>query len=226
MAHNVATERAGDLGGIERIYRIWGHHPHLYAAQDLVTFLGRHRTIRRRAVEAMQVARGARVLEVACGTGRNFPYVEAVIGPEGTLVGFDYSPEMLDAARNTVARRNWNNVRLVQGDAADLDVGPDPFDGALCVLGLSAMPDHLAALRRCHEVLRPGGYLSVCDARLFSGALSKLNRLVRAIYVHEAGWHPDRDVVGDIGGIFGNAATETFNAGTFFVAQAQKRRGA
>lgn len=222
----MGTIRARELGTVERIYRAWGRHPRLYAAQDLLTFLGRHRTIRRHAVRALAVGRGARVLEVACGSGRDFPYLEATIGPEGTLVGFDLSAEMLQAAGSLVARREWSNVRLIQGDAAELDVGTEPFDGALCVLGLSAMPDPLSALRRCRDVLRPGGRLAVCDARLFSGRLTKLNPLVRALYVPATGWDPDRDLASEIEHVFGNVATETFNAGTFFVAWAEKRKAA
>lgn len=215
--------RHHELGDIERIYRSWGRHPRLYAAQDLLTFLGRHRIIRRRAVAALQVGRGARVLEVACGTGRNFSYIEDVIGPQGTLVALDYSPEMLHAAQALAARRGWRNIEFVQGDAARLEVNAASFDAVLCVLGFSAMPGHIAALRRCRDVLRAGGYLAVCDARLFSGLPSALNPLLRAIYVPAAGWDPDRDVAHDMEQVFGNVAIETFNAGSFFVAWAQKR---
>jgi hypothetical protein len=107
-----------------------------------------------------------------------------------------------------------------------LDVGAEPFHGVLCVLGFSAMPGHLAALQRCHTVLRPGGHLSVCDARLFSGRHSRLNRLVRSIYVPATGWNPERDVAFDIERVFGNVTVELFNAGTFFVAGAEKRENA
>jgi ubiquinone/menaquinone biosynthesis C-methylase UbiE len=225
MTHEAESNGAKhlELGDIARIYRTWGRHPRLYAAQDLLTFLGRHRTIRRRAVAALQVGRGARVLEVAAGTGRNFSYIEDVIGPEGTLVALDYSGEMLDAAKALAARRGWHNIEFVQGDASRLEVGAAPFDAVLCVLGFSAMPGHLVALRRCRDVLRARGVLSVCDARPFSGLLSMLNPLLRAIYVPTTGWHPDRDVARDMEQVFGNVATETFNAGTFFVAWAQKR---
>lgn len=157
------------LEAVRDVYAVWGRHPLLYAAQDWITFVGRPRAIRRRAVEALALRPGARVLEVACGTGRNFDYLERAIGPTGSLVGFDFSREMLEAARGLVTRRGWRNVELVQGDAAVLDVGSAPFDGVLCVLGISAIPDHRRALERCRAVLRPGGVLVVCDGRAFTG---------------------------------------------------------
>lgn len=206
------------LETVRRVYATWGRHPRLYAAQDWLTFLGRHQAIRRRAVEATGVGRGARVLEVACGTGRNFRYIENRIRHRGRLVGFDYSREMLAAAREICRRRGWSNVDLVQGDAAVLDVGEEPFDAVLSVLGLSAVPDYVAALERCRAVLRPGGTLSVCDAQLFPGRLRMLNPLVRAAYTRGAAWNPDRDIPGQMRRIFGNVLVETFNLGTFFVA--------
>jgi demethylmenaquinone methyltransferase/2-methoxy-6-polyprenyl-1,4-benzoquinol methylase len=212
-----SSSRPG-LGTVRRVYAVWGRHPRLYAAQDWITFLGRHHAIRRRAVEATGMGPGARVLEVACGTGRNFRYIEDRIGLGGRLVGFDYSDEMLSAAGDLSRRHGWSNVELVQGDAAVLDIGDEPFDAVVSVLGISAVPDYTAALERCRAVLRPGGVLSVCDAQLFSGAMRVLNPIVRAAYTRGAAWNPDRDIPEDMQRIFGNVSVETFNLGTFFVA--------
>lgn len=210
------------LDEIRRVYSVWGRHPRLYAAQDWLTFLGRPHAIRRRAVAATRAVPGARVLEVACGTGRNFQYIEERIGPEGRLVGFDLSPEMLSSARDLSRRSGWSNVELVQGDAAVLDVGPEPFDAVLSILGISVVPDFVAALERCHALLHPGGILSICDALLFDGALRVLNPAVRALYEPSTGWRPERNVPDAMRSIFGNVSVETFNLGTFFVATSVK----
>ncbi|MBZ0270899.1 class I SAM-dependent methyltransferase [bacterium] len=215
-------ESKQDLARVRRVYSAWGRHPRLYDAQDAITFLGRHRTIRQRAAAATSVGAGARVLEVGCGSGRNFPYIEELIGPTGRLVGFDYTEAMLDAARALVARRGWENVELVQGDAAVLDLGDEPFDGVLSALAMSVMPDLAAVLRRCRDVLRPGGTLAVCDASLFSGALRIFNPLVRAVYVRLTAWNPDRDIPAAMRSVFGNVSVERFNAGTFIIATSTK----
>jgi ubiquinone/menaquinone biosynthesis C-methylase UbiE len=206
------------LKRVERVYSFWGRFAGLYAAQDLITFMGRPGRIRADAVEALGLRRGARVLEVGCGTGRNFAHLERVIGAEGQLVGFDYSAEMLAAAERICRRRGWGNVRLVQGDAAELDVGEGGFDGALAVLALSAIPDHRQALERCRELLKPGGALAVCDARLFGGALAILNPLVKAAYTSWAAWDPSKDLPAEMLEIFGNVEVADLNMGTFFIA--------
>lgn len=219
--------RVGDgrLAAVEQVYRRWGRHPRLYAAQDWITFLGRHREIRRRAVSVLDLQPGARVLEVGCGTGRNFPYLLEAIGETGTLVGFDYSREMLRAAERMCQTRGWTNVELVQGDAAVLRVGGPPFDGVLSVLAMSAIPDHRSALSRCLELLRPGGRISVCDARPFARSLRVLNPLVRAIYVPLTRWEPEKPVLDHLEAVFGSLTLEEFNLGTFYIASAAKPAG-
>jgi SAM-dependent methyltransferase len=230
MASSIASLRAIFTGGgaqelasVGETYAIWGRHPLLYAAQDWITFAGRPGTVRRQAVAALGLSPGARVLEVACGTGRNFRFIEKVIGPAGSLVAFDYSPEMLEAARALALRRGWRNIAFAQGDAAVLEIDGGPVDGVLCVLGMSAIPDHRRALERCRGILRHGGALVVCDARLPSGLLSAANPLIRRVYGRWASWHPERDLLTDLRRIFGEVSVEQLNLGTFFIARAVKR---
>ena len=71
-------------------------------------------------------------------------------------------------------------------------------------------------------MLRPGGALVVCDARPFSGRLTALNPLVRAVYRRGAAWRPERDLVGDLRRVFGDVGVEEFNLGTFFIARAAR----
>ena len=54
---------------------------------------------RREAVAQLRLEAGDVILDLACGTGLNFPFVEAVIGTGGLLVGLDYSSGMLAKAR-------------------------------------------------------------------------------------------------------------------------------
>lgn len=210
------------LEKVKKIYSFWGRFPSLYSAQDAITFLGRAKTIRRRAVKKIGLKRGEKALEVACGSGRNFPYLVEEVGEGGFILGFDYSQEMLDAAKELYERSHWNNIKLVQGDAAQLKIIENNFDGVVSVLGISAIPDWEKALNRCYGVLRHGGRLVVCDARLFTGFLKILNPLVRLIYSKFAAWDPSKNIPEKMKEIFGNVEVENLNFGTFFIAVAVK----
>lgn len=68
----------------------------------------------RLAVERLELRSGETVIDVACGTGLNFPILEERIGPEGKVIGIDLSPAMLAIARQRVDAAGWGNVELVE----------------------------------------------------------------------------------------------------------------
>lgn len=103
---------------------------------------------------------GERVLEVACGTGLiSFRIVDAV-GEEGSVVGTDISSEMVAAARRRAAERNIGNARFERRDAEDLRLDDEPFDAALCGLGLMYVPNPVKALGEMGRLLKPGGRIA------------------------------------------------------------------
>jgi SAM-dependent methyltransferase len=83
---------------------------------------GWERVYRRRAVEKMSLKHGDVVLDVACGTGINFRHLEECIGPDGTVIGIDLSPEMLQHAERRVRANGWRNVLLIQAPAQEAEI--------------------------------------------------------------------------------------------------------
>lgn len=159
-----ALRRLGSRGfeqaTIRRMYGIWAP---VYNLAN-VYMLGQLPRMRRMAVERLQLKPGDGVLEVSCGTGANFSLLQEQIGPTGRLVGIDYTPAMLDQAERLIRRQNWQNVELVQADAATLDLG-EQFDAVLWSLAASVVPGWQAALERAAAHVKPGGQLVVADAR-------------------------------------------------------------
>ncbi len=100
---------------------------------------------------------GERVLDTACGTGLvSFRAVEAV-GESGAVVGTDISGEMVETARRHATERGIDNAHFERVDAEDLQLDGDPFDAALCGLGLMYVPDPVKALAEMRRWLKPGG---------------------------------------------------------------------
>ncbi len=125
---------------------------------------------RREAVAQLRLEPGDAVLDIACGTGLNFRYIQAAIGPEGLLVGLDYSSGMLAKARRKVRRRRWENVRLIQADARTLSeellrehTGVERLDKALCTLGLTVVPDWETVFDQSWALLKPSGRYAIMD---------------------------------------------------------------
>jgi ubiquinone/menaquinone biosynthesis C-methylase UbiE len=138
------------------------------------------RAQRRRAVQALGLRPGDTVIDIACGTGLNFPLIEQLIGSEGRLVGVDLTDAMLDQARHRVARNGWRNVSLVQADAVDFKF-PTDVDAILSTYALTQVPDCAAVISHGAAVLSGGGRWVVLDLKVPAGVPRRLAQLGSAI---------------------------------------------
>ena len=140
---------------------------------------------RREAVGMMNVDPGATVLDIGCGTGLNFAYIEERIGPRGRLIALDYTPAMLEQAARRCNENGWQNVELVRGDAAEVDRLVTPplggVDAAVSTACLCIVPGWQEAIAGTASLLRPGGRLVDLDFLTMrpKGPLRLLSPLVR-----------------------------------------------
>src|SRR5689334_2680370 len=82
----------------------------------------------RAAVAELGLPAGGRALDAGCGTARALPLLREAVGPSGTVVGVDLTPEMLREA--TVLGRHHDGA-LVEGDGARLPLREGAFDAVL-----------------------------------------------------------------------------------------------
>lgn len=108
--------------------------------------------------------RGDTVVELACGTGLNFPLLERAVGSEGRIVGVDLTDAMLDRARARVARKGWTNVELVQSDAARYRF-PRGVNGILSTFAITFVPEYDRVIHTGSRALAPGGRFVILDLK-------------------------------------------------------------
>ncbi len=128
-----------------------------------------YRAPRAEAVAALRLPPGSLVIDVACGTGQNFPPLKAHLG-DGAIVGVDLSKGMLRRAERRAQKAGWTNVHLVQSSihefgASHLETHGNraTADGVLCALALTVIPDWETAFQRCFDLLRSGGRFAIFD---------------------------------------------------------------
>jgi len=192
----------------DRLAPIYGLFEWLYA----LPLLG----VRRKSVEALQLREGDVVLELGCGTGRNFALIEDRIGPAGSIFGVDMSRGMLARAAALARRRGWTNVQLTCGDAATF-APPGRVRAVLFSFSYSTMRDRLKVLELGWRLLEVGGRLVITDAslrpgwprRLFSGLgvwVSNLTLLGK----------PDTDPPRDLAALAGTVEEQRISFGLGF----------
>jgi ubiquinone/menaquinone biosynthesis C-methylase UbiE len=164
-----------------------------------------HGLHRLEAVELLHLQPGATVLDVATGTGANLPLLIERIGSSGRICAIDYSPGMLARARSKVENAGWDNVHLIEADARMLDsalVGLRQVDAAVCMLGLSVVPDWPDVFQRMLELVRPGGRVVVMDLYLdgkrSSGVANAYYHLLAKADSRRRFWEPLERQVDDL----------------------------
>lgn len=119
-----------------------------------------YRPVRRVVVDHLDVRPASRVLVVACGTGQDFPHLLEKLGPDGSILGVDFSPDMLARAK----KHDDPRIELLQADAGALTPEQTgPVDRILITLGLTVIPEWERCVEACFRVLVPGGRIAVFD---------------------------------------------------------------
>jgi SAM-dependent methyltransferase len=116
----------------------------------------------RRVLLDSGLERGMRVADLGCGVGMVTALLAELVGPDGHVVGVDFSAAQLAQARERLSSAAARHAALVQGSAMDTGLPPGSFDLVYCRFLLLHLPDPERALREMRALLRPGGIL-VCE---------------------------------------------------------------
>ncbi|MFD2617646.1 demethylmenaquinone methyltransferase [Terrilactibacillus laevilacticus] len=127
---------------------------------SLISF-NRHKSWRKRTMQLMNVKKGRTAIDLCCGTGDWTLALGESVGPNGHVVGLDFSDNMLEVAKMKLMETKLQNIELKQGDAMSLPFDDNSFDYATIGFGLRNVPDYLTVLKEMFRVLKPGG-MAVC----------------------------------------------------------------
>ena len=114
-----------------------------------------------RAMEALSVRPGDRILDLGCGAGGTCLELAQKVGPGGEVLGIDLSAAVLE----TACRRSLGqtSISFVQGDAQIFPFRREYFDAAFSRFGVMFFADPVTAFANILCALKPGGRLSfVC----------------------------------------------------------------
>lgn len=137
--------------------------PRFYDLSAAVLFGGTRRRSYGQLLRAGGVKSGDRVLDIGCGPGFFARMLAQAVGAEGSVVGIDAAPEMIEYAGRKA--RRLANCRFQPGTAESLAFADASFDVVVSSLMMHHLPDEIR-LKAAHEmrrVLRPGGTLLLAD---------------------------------------------------------------
>lgn len=119
-----------------------------------------------------KIKNGDVVVDLGSGAGNDAFIARHETGETGKVIGIDFTPAMIERARNNAAIRRFNNVEFRQGDIEKMPVTSNVADVIVSNCVLNLVPDKDAVMKEIFRVLKPGGHFSISDIVL-EGELPK-----------------------------------------------------
>ena len=149
---------------VEHVAEVFHSVAAKYDVMNDLMSMGVHRLWKRFTLHASGVRRGAKVLDIAGGTGDLTLKFSKMVGATGQVVLADINVSMLNVGRDRLTDEGAvGNIDYIQANAESLPFPDNSFDCITIAFGLRNVTDKDAALRSMYRVLKPGGRLLVLE---------------------------------------------------------------
>jgi arsenite methyltransferase len=119
-----------------------------------------------------KIKKGDVVIDLGSGAGNDAFIARHETGETGKVIGIDFTPAMIDRARQNAEARGFNNVEFRQGDIEQMPVTANTADVIVSNCVLNLVPNKDAVIKEIYRVLKRGGHFSISDIVL-EGELPK-----------------------------------------------------
>lgn len=128
-----------------------------------------------------KIKKGDVVIDLGSGAGNDAFIARNETGETGKVIGIDFTPAMIDRARQNNEVRGFNNVEFRQGDIEKMPVTANTADVIVSNCVLNLVPNKDGVIKEIYRVLKPGGHFSISDIVL-EGQLPKEIREAAEMY--------------------------------------------
>jgi len=109
------------------------------------------------------IKKGDVVVDLGSGAGNDAFIARHETGAEGKVIGIDFTPEMVEKARENAENKGFNNVEFRLGDIEKIPMAANRADVVVSNCVLNLVPNKDLAFTEMFRILKPGGHFSVSD---------------------------------------------------------------
>ena len=120
-----------------------------------------YQAVHQRLLEYIELRQEANILDIGCGTGKLLNNLASQF-PDLRGTGLDFSPEMLNQARESRSHRP--RLIFVRGNAESLPFAEEQFDAVFNTISFLHYQKPERVLSEVKRVLRPGGRFYLVDS--------------------------------------------------------------
>ena len=146
---------------------------------------------------------GNTVVDLGSGAGNDCFVARNACGPEGKVIGIDFTTEMVQKARQNAEKLGLNNVEFREGDIENMPIGAQVADVVVSNCVLNLVPNKKAVFSEVFRILKSGGHFSISDivltgklpdkllhaAEMYAGCVSgAIEKDQYMEHIHEAGF--------------------------------------
>jgi len=113
--------------------------------------------------EFAQISAGDTVVDLGSGAGNDCFIARAITGETGRVIGLDFTPEMVEKARNNASKLGLGNVEFILGDIEQIPLKTGIADVVVSNCVLNLVPDKVKAFAEIFRILKPRAHFCVSD---------------------------------------------------------------
>lgn len=110
-----------------------------------------------------KIKKGDTIIDLGSGAGNDCFVARHETGPEGKVIGIDFTPIMIQKARANAEKLGYNNVEFREGDIDNMPVNNEVADVIVSNCVLNLVPNKSKVIAEIFRVLKPGGHFSISD---------------------------------------------------------------